>query len=562
MFDKPTATFPLGLEQDGKVLRGALLTHNKGQVVIERLFEVPLELTDEGVCLLAPLQSLSPPLPRDRMRRALFITGLSTEQTLIRPLDVKLTKVRDIDAVLNFQAEPLIPYPIENAIIDRWILGTDGDTTHLSVLSVRKDHLQEHLRFYESIKIQPEVVSCYPAALATFCRYFTEHTGPAFVIHLAHKTLSFLLVEDGKVVAAYSVPGGSEPLLKAMKGLSKEQIAAVDYNTLAKGSPLSEAVDTLHQVLTRALFALTKQSRSKEVNSLLITGEGANSGNLPAHLAQVLKKELIKAVPPPNSSVTPQALLTYAVPIGEAYSALPLPASREQINFRRGEFAYPNPWRRLKKPVSIYISCCVFLAIAIALIGHAVLAYQDHRVKEEYATLLQMMEKNHRSFEIEMQGKAPTPELLAEPPPIELKNLTPEQLDARLSSLQRIIDSTPDIFPLQPDVPKVSDVLAWVSNHPKAVKVDPSTGARTPLLQIETFNYTMTKRPDKTKPKERYQVKVELEFTSPDPQSARGFYDALIEPNEIVDSRGEVSWSAGQGKYRTAFFLKDNTVYP
>jgi type IV pilus assembly protein PilM len=564
MFDRPTATFPLGLEQDGKLLRGALLTHERGRPIVERVFDAPLEIAEPVACVLAPIQTLSPPLPRDRLRRALFVSGMPTEETLIRPLEVKLNKTRDIDAVLNFQAEPLIPYPIENAVIDRWILGTEGETTSLSVLSVRKDHLQNHLLFYESIKIEPEVISCYPAGLATFARYIAGVEGPTFVVHLARKTISCLLADNGKVLAAHAVPTGVEPILEGLRGLSNDQIAALDFNqsSQAEVQRLAASIDTLRQAVVRAVFALTKQLRGKDVRKLLVTGEGAFLGNIAAHLAHTLKKDLIVLEGIKKSALSPIQLATYAIPIGLAYSALPPPASADQINFRRGEFAYPNPWRRLKKPMALYIASSLLLAIGLYAVTGVVSTNHERVIKKQYLDLLQSMGKTYRSFELEMQGKAPTPELLEQPAAIPFQKLTTSQLEARLNALQKQVDSTPEGFPLQPDIPRVSDVLAWISSHAHVTKVESQTGKRHPLIQLDSFNYAMTKRPDKTKPKEHYQVKVDLEFTSPDSKSAREFYDALVEPNDIADPKSEVSWSAGQGKYRISFYLRDRTIYP
>lgn len=564
MFNRPTATYPLGLEQDGKILRGALLEYHRDHPIIERLFDAPLETAEPVACVLAPIQELSPPLPRDRLRRALFVSGMSTEETLIRPLEVKLTKLRDIDAVLQFQAEPLIPYPIENALIDRWVMETASDHTTLSILSVRKDHLQNHLMFYESIKVEPEVVSCYPAALATFARYFAGITEPAFVIHLARKTISCLLVDNGKVLAAHAVPMGTESVLELAGTMPDDVVAAIDFSdpTQPEVQTLAANVDALRQAIVRAIFALTKQSKGKDIRKLLVSGEGASVGNLSAHLAQMLKKELVVPTPPKGSAVTLNELLTYAVPIGLAYSALPPPASADQINFRTGDFAYPNPWRRLKKPLALYIAAALALAFGLYALSATSATEREHEIHRHYLELLQTMNKSYRSFELELAGKTPTPELLAEPAKIPLHKLTPDQISTRLGVLQRQIESTPDGFPLQPDIPKVSDVLAWIGSHGKVTKVDPSTGQRLPLVNIEGFNYSMTKRPDKTKPKEHYQVKVDLEFTSPDSKSAREFYDALVEPNDIVDPKSEVSWSAGTGKYRVSFYLRDRTIYP
>jgi type IV pilus assembly protein PilM len=118
------------------------------------------------------------------------------------------------------------------------------------------------------------------------------------------------------------------------------------------------------------------------------------------------------------------------------------------------------------------------------------------------------------------------------------------------------------MYPLLPNTPRVSDVLAWLSTHTNVVGKDEKTEALLPIIQLENFSYVMVKRPDQTKKQEKYQVKVEIEFTSPTPKQAREFHDALIAPNPLVDPKGEVKWTANKGKYRASFFLKDKTVYP
>ena len=104
-------------------------------------------------------------------------------------------------------------------------------------------------------------------------------------------------------------------------------------------------------------------------------------------------------------------------------------------------------------------------------------------------------------------------------------------------------------------------VLAWLSQHPTVVSID-EHGNKQTKLQIDNFDYTMLKRPQSGKKQEKYQVKVELEFTSPTPKWAREFHDALIAPNDWIDPKGEIKWNSNRGKYKTSFFLKDKTAYP
>src|ERR1700722_11609659 len=111
----------LGLELSHGVLRGALLMQRRGKAILERVFELPLEKTT-GLPELSPLklvQNSESSFLAEASKKALIATSLPGQEILVRQLEVKLKKKADIHAVLAFQAEPLVPYPIENAILDR-----------------------------------------------------------------------------------------------------------------------------------------------------------------------------------------------------------------------------------------------------------------------------------------------------------------------------------------------------------------------------------------------------------------------------------------------------------
>src|SRR5437016_1055200 len=129
MADKPNAFHTLGLEITHSTLKGAKINLRKGKPELERLYEIPIQpdLT-EGSENVKPLytseegQALLNALPK-----TLPVTLLNPGETLARQLEVKLKKIADVDAVLAFQAEPLLPYPVDQALVDRVILGTTED---------------------------------------------------------------------------------------------------------------------------------------------------------------------------------------------------------------------------------------------------------------------------------------------------------------------------------------------------------------------------------------------------------------------------------------------------
>ncbi len=534
MFERPTATYSLGLEVEGSSLRGALLTLQGDGLKVERLFSVKFHLEEGGLPQQAnPLVSVTPPLPRGQLDEALIVTGFNNEEILVRSLEVKLPKPKDVDSVLLFQAEPLLPFPLDNAVIDRQFLGVEEGASQLTVFATRKDRMQGHLDFYHALGIEPEAISCYPAALAAFAKWVVDTSTPIFVLHLAGENAVCLLAQQGNVVASHALTG--------ISGLLAHLPPSPDFTSIAssEGHPAAPLLEALRLSVGRTLYALTKQNQGEQIPNVLVTGEGALLNNLGTYLCESFNKQCLTPKAIPGCSV--DDLVRYAIPIGLAQGGL---SGGEGLNFRQAELAYPNPWKRLKKPIGIYFLACLGITLLIFLVGQLRSNYELHSLRDQFSSLLLGMGKDYQGFE-EAYHKA------TQGPVVQNFNkLSASDLQNRVDFVRNDVQNTPLTFPLQPNTPRVSDILAWIASHPKA------------RIQIESFSYNMVKRPDKSKPKERYQVRVEMEFSSPDAKLARDFYDALVAPNDFVDPKGEVKWTYAAGKYRISFFLKDKTFYP
>lgn len=530
MFDKPTSSHVIGLELDGPFLYAAQLSLQKGKPKIDQIFEIPLEQQPSDVNPL--YMSERGRQLQEATEHCLVVTTLDSDKVLIRPLEVKLKKEQDISAVLAFQAEPLLPYSIENALLDRIRIETLPDGTQLNVLAARKDHVHDHLHYWNTKNIEPEILSSSAFALALFSHFFCDYKENAyFVVHIGWKETLCVLVKGGKLLAAQSSHHG--------------------LNELSASSFDEDKINLWRTEITRILYGLGK-SRKEEGSAILFTGVGASNEQLTNNLKNAFQKTELEIKPTDAFSISD--LQKAAIGIGSAISGLP--NQKMQINFRQAEFSYPYPWKRLKQPLLLYLALCLALAFAIYIFGSAYYNYKEDSVRQEYVALLASMNKSYNSFEKEYGTKFPSEVDYEGVRPIH--TLTQTDISNRLQYLQKEMKDSPNLFPLLANVPKVSDVLAWLSNHPIVNASSQDGGA----FQIEHFSYAFVKRPDHKKPQEKYQVKVELEFASPTPKQAREFHDALIAPNEMVDPKGEVKWGSNRGKYRTSFFLKDKTVYP
>lgn len=560
----------LGLTLTENTLRGALVSMQGSEPYIKQLFTAErVEKTNEnkenaGNEELKGIKKKSP--------NVIFATALDTSKTLVRPLKIALTKITAINASLPFQAEPLLPYAIEEAIIDKIILDQTDGATNLTLVATQKESVADHLAKWHALDIEPELVTASAAALATYSHFISPATPLHFVIYIDEKETICLLVNKGLLIAAQTFSEGVFQLEEAYKSdlLNRKELTeetSGEHSSFGELNfslvtpllfpSLSEAISRWEKQVLRLLFAMGKQGRSEIVSEALFLGKGA----LLPHLADKLLSQLDIAETPfhPIENITIEEQKLFALPIGIALSEL---TGKNQLNFRQEAFTYPYKWHRLQKPLATFISLAAVLAIMLFLTCKAYLSERDTELRREYLSLLSATRRSYGEVENELAKKYRRGGFINENvAPPDINSLTPEQIALRVDWINKELKQFPDLFPLLPAVPKVADFLAWIATHPNVVTA-PKENGQIEAIQLENISYTLVKRPEQNRQGEHYQVKVELEFTSPTSMQAREFHDALIAPNDFVDSRSEVKWNVNQGHYRTSFFLKDKTVYP
>jgi type IV pilus assembly protein PilM len=570
MRDIPYADHTLGLELTSTSLKGAEVSVRKKKPNIIRVFSIKIESSPSEPNVVKPLYNEEAKQSFDKLiKNTLVVTALDTSDALARKLELDLVKEKDIDAVLEFQTEPLLPDPLEEGVIDRVIVEQQEEGSVLTVVAARKDFIAKHLEKWRSIDIEPELVSCVPVALAEFSKTFCSADGPHLIAHFGEESCTFIIANKGRLISAQAIPMGISGLLgayardlnsepdKVMDAFSQLDFAALNQQKLPQ---LAQAVEAMHLEVVKVSYSLIKKIREYEVTDLFTTGIGAILPNLAQKMYQTMKITHLETTMDPDFNCSIEVLHRYALSIGAALTGLSL--AENSVNFRQDEYAYPHPWKRVQKPLIIYFGLCFALAFAFYLFGNAYISRQEDKIKSEYVNLLESMRKPYSQFEKEYldgttKGKQSTEESV-----VNVILLSQPEIIQRLDFLNKELNATPDIFPLLPNIPKVSDVLAWMTQLSTNVLSSDSPEAVDSPIQLTSFSYKVTKRPEFSKKKEVYQVKVELEFTTNAPKNAREFHDALIAPNDFIDPNGEIKWNSERGKYRISFYLKDKTYYP
>lgn len=409
--------------------------------------------------------------------KEIIVSALPSRDTLVRTCELQIKREKDLPATLNFQIEPLLPYPVENAIVEAQLIEKKAKGMLLTAFAVRHNHIQVHLNQMEKRGLVPEKITCAPYALTALTSLFPQTASPQFLVHEGEKEVTCLLVQQGKLLATHAFDRSREVGTEVQKTILSFSL-----------SHKNKTFETI--------FLIGKESESIQ-----------NATGKP-----VLFPSLS------TLSLTQEELLKYGLAIGTALAG-------EGINFRKPPFQYPRKWQRVKKPLIASIALSFLLISSLIAFGQFSLFQKK-----------QVIEKTYRSF-LQKEGF-----------PIENFSLkTPGDYHASLNKLETEIQKLPDTFPLLPSIPKARETLTWLSTHQG--------------ISVDSFHYFLERRPDFSHKKERYKVKVELEFSATDSNTANAFYKMLSSPNPIIDSNEKVLWTPGKGKYQASFYLKDKTRY-
>jgi type IV pilus assembly protein PilM len=409
------------------------------------------------------------------------IAALPAREMLVRSCEIEVKKKRDLMAALEFQIEPLIPYPLQQAVIQTEIIKKKSSGTQLALFSVRKDHLRLYLASLEACGLSPQIVTSLPYALATFSRELLE---PApLIIHIGEE-VSCLLLEEGKVIACRAFALG--------------------------GHSLNE--------IQKTLLSYAAQFKQVAIEKILYLGAD------PAWKTRIEKITGKKVLLPLSKSLplTSEELSLWCIPIGCSLA-------HAGINFRQKEFAYPKPWKSNRGQLLLFFSLSAALYLSLYLFTAARESKIQKQIAEKYQELLKIAQVRETG--------APS---------------SPMHYERQLDAIEMQFESNSEAFPLYPQIPKVQDLLAWLSSQPIFASEE---------ISIEGVRYTLVKHPSLAERHEHYQVRVELLLHTKNPQLIPLIHEVLKSSNTMIDKKEEINVLPDKEKYKISFFLKDKTIY-
>lgn len=149
-----------GINIGKTAISGAIVLHKGSLSIIEKTVEIPLEGalgTDVQERIVEGLKQLTPSLANvDAIHSCLPGSSI-----VYKELQLPFTTYEKIALVVPFEVEPLLPFPLTDAVIDFIVTGTDSEQNRSQVLvaAVQKQHIINHLELYAQAGISPDKIS-------------------------------------------------------------------------------------------------------------------------------------------------------------------------------------------------------------------------------------------------------------------------------------------------------------------------------------------------------------------------------------------------------------------
>jgi len=226
------------------------------------------------------------------------VVGLPSQRVFSTVADIDRLSPDELDKTIHYQADTLIPTPINESKIDWAYLGDspkDPKKVEILLSSVPNDFIEQQLDMLESIGLN--VIAFEPEALALARSIVpADATAPQMVLDMGVHTSDLVVVINGGPRLMRSILVGSEAILKAATqnlnidekqaeqfvfkfGVNKDKLEGQVYNAIIS------TVDLLVAEVEKSIKFYQSRYADKPLERIIVTGGAATLPEFPVYLA-------------------------------------------------------------------------------------------------------------------------------------------------------------------------------------------------------------------------------------------------------------------------------------
>jgi type IV pilus assembly protein PilM len=293
------------------------------------------------------------------------IVGVASQRVIVRQAELAAMAEADLRSALRFEAQDLIPIPIDDAELDFSVLdariehGTDEPTMRILLAAAQSEVVNAHLAAVGAAGLSASVVDVAPLALL---RAFPESPSASEAIIAVGAGLTNVVVRESGVprfVRVLSVGGGDVTAaiarelacdleyaehLKRTAAPGRASLAGGSTATMVRTSTLvADKVTPLVEEIRGSLDFYLAQSDVERIDRIIVTGGGVLTPGLLDRLHDALGQEVeagdpLESLAVGKTGLSPEDLRRaaplMAAPVGLALAGVPVKAGRELCPLR------------------------------------------------------------------------------------------------------------------------------------------------------------------------------------------------------------------------------------
>jgi len=309
------------------------------------------------------------------------VAALEGDRLSSRRLSLPFRDRRRVAQAVPFEVEGLVPFPLEELLVDWEIVGGDGSRSEVAAIVAQRAEVARTLDGLREAGLDPRILEAEGLALANLAA-LVPLAGTRVLLDLGHRKTTLCVLRDGKPLAARTLRVAGLAVTQALareRGISEtdaERIKCESGIFGVRGRPDSAAalavLDRLAREIVRTLAGLEGALGGpavEQVNEITLFGGSARLHRVDEVLAERTGLPAARLSFPPGGAGS--ALLAAGDPLLFAPAlALALRGSfqaRTRTNFRQDEFAPRIDLREVRRELSWTLRLGALAVILFAL---------------------------------------------------------------------------------------------------------------------------------------------------------------------------------------------------
>ncbi len=385
----------LGFDVGKTTIKVTQISCKGREIIVEKCLEEPIQASnvldypERAAATIKVLLAQTQPYDA-------IISAMPSSQAIFKELKVPFTGLETIRKIIAYEVEPLLPFSVNDAVIDCIITKEipEEKSSEVLIAAVQNQYVAQHISLFEMAGVQPERVTIDLFALYGLYRLipaYANQPGGIVLFEIEHQTSRLAFIYNGQLRLIRSMPKGLMDQAQVVaKKLNITEQEAFEYimrfglepgNNDAYAPAIRQAFSTFFNEIVFTLQSFTNLIKSSQsISKIIIFGQSATIKGLPELVTELshITTEIFNIQGIAQNHLNIKAKQT--IPQKNIVSfATALPSSTTvDFNLRQKEFALASDKTFLYQ---IITSAALFLFIIGMLLGNAL--WQGHKLKRE-----------------------------------------------------------------------------------------------------------------------------------------------------------------------------------